>query len=281
MKRVFGILAGLVLVALGLGLVAAGTLGIVTFGTEGRYVSEPTRLQPSEGSLALVSDLVGVEVGIPLSEHLGSATISATPAGEGSVFMGVGPQPDVDGYLFGVPYDLVSRNGGGAWTATPVPGINSELAPPFDLPFWVDQSTGNRPAIDVSDRLAQQTLVIMSADGTPAVPVDLTVGFSGARIFPSSVTAVVLGLVLLVIGIPGLLRWGRGKRPHEAAPAPLVTAAAEASAVPDDHEEESAAAYPPSAGPDQVVDLAGGSATEASLHGWFREGDKTPGSGSQ
>lgn len=253
MKRFLGALLALLFVVAGLLAVALGSLGLAVFGTDGTYSTEGRSVASAPESVAIIADLTGVEIDIPYHERLGEATLSAQSADGSALFLGQAEQSAVDSYLFGVPYDLATKNG--TWTLRPVPGVNTEIAPPADQTFWVQSSSGVAPSLTLQQQADPQTLVVMHADGSPAVAATMTVGFTGERIGPVSVALVAAGAVLILLTAIIVVRRRRRRRATKAAAVADETATATAPAPTHDGDTVLDLAAP---APTDVIDVGDG-----------------------
>lgn len=216
MKRFLGTFAAVLVILVGAALVALGALGIAVFGVQGTTSGPSTTLESADASLAIVADLERVDVGVPFANLVGSPTLTVTAGGE-SVFAGTAEQSAVDKYLFGVPYDLASKNG--TWTLSPIPGVETKVADPVSEQFWLEESIGTTASIELPVGGQPTTLVLMNADATPGVNVNLVLGFSGPYIFYYSIGAIVVGVLLIGIAIALLVR---GRRKRRNAPVETV-----------------------------------------------------------
>jgi len=209
MRRVIAVFVALVIIVAAAGLIAVGSVGISIFGPEGTYEVEAGTVSSRDGAVALVADVADVDVDMPYAQELGEATLGALAQGGKPVFIGLGPQAAIDDYLFGLPFDVLTANDDG-WTTRPVPGVTDSAAEPGNQEFWIYSDSGTQPTFVVDAVVGSSgTLVIMNADGSPGVAAEVTVGFTGPRIFPISVGAAATGGVLLIVGLWGLFRWGR------------------------------------------------------------------------
>jgi hypothetical protein len=247
MRRAFRVLAGLVLTLAGLALAAVGGFGAATFGPDGRYQGDPVAVASDPAAVALVADVVSAALELPFSEDLGEPELSIGTADGRPVFLGLADTPAVDEYLYGAPYDLLVNESG--WSTIPVPGVGAEVGPPQGEGFWRAFDAGPAPTISLSDLGDGGTsLVIMNADASAGVAVEVVLGFVGPRIFPASVAAIAVGVLLVLIGVPTMLRRGRGgaaggaQAPHQTArlvdltapvPAPDPSADPPAGPAPD------------------------------------------------
>lgn len=218
MKRFLSTLVAVLAIVIGAALTGLGALGIAVFGVAGTTTGASTTLESAETSLAIVADLERVDVGIPFAELVGTPSLTVTGATGGSVFVGTAAQAAVDKYLFGVPYDLASNSG--TWTLSPVPGIETTVGEPSSEDFWIEEALGVSADIPLQTGSDPTTLVIMNADATPGVAVDLVLGFQGPYIFYYSIGAIVVGLILIVVAI-ALVASGRRRRGQQR-PADLV-----------------------------------------------------------
>lgn len=208
MKRALGVLLGLLLTLAGLVLAAVGGFGIAAFGTEGRYEGSATTVTSDPASVALVADVVSASLALPMSERLGTPQLTAGSTDGQPLFIGLAGTPAVDEYLYGAPYDLLVQDGG-AWRTIVVPGVGAAVAPPDQEGFWSRSSVGSTARIALDDVGDGSSLVIMHADASPAVSAALSLGFAGPRIFPVALGAVVVGVLLLLLGVPAMLRLGK------------------------------------------------------------------------
>lgn len=210
MKRFLGTLATVLVIVVGAALAALGALGLAVFGTSGSTSGPAAPLESDPASAAIVADLAGVEVGIPYANLLGTPTLAVSSTDGDSVFIGTGAQSAVDTFLFGVPYDLASRNG--SWSTTPVPGVEQTVPDPLAQDFWLEQSVGTTADIALPTDAAPTTMVIMNADGSTGLSVELTLGFRGPHLFAYSVAAIVAGVLLIGIAAALQVRASRRRR---------------------------------------------------------------------
>ena len=218
MRRAAGVLFATVLTLLGMALVGLGAIGIMVFGTSGEYQSDVAQVSGKDSSVALIADLTGAEVDLPLADRIGTTSVGARSGGAGrAVFVGVAPAEEVDAYLFGLPYGVLSTQET-SWTTTHVPGIAAGLPLPGEQDFWSASDTGAAATVELSpELLAGSTLVIADAAGGPGITATITLGYRSSHVFPLSVAAVVVGLVMIAVGVRGMLRWGRRRSPAGAA----------------------------------------------------------------
>ncbi len=123
------------------------------------------------------------------------------------VFVGIARSADVDRYLTGARYaDLVGLDGRRPEYEL-VRGRRS-IEPPVDQEFWAASAAGGGvQELTWDARAGNWSVVVMNADGSPAVAADVEVGARSGVLTPIAVTLVVLGgiglltaVVLIVVG---------------------------------------------------------------------------------
>ncbi len=118
---------------------------------------------------------------------------------ERDLFVGIGPQAQVDAYLAGVAHDEVrglekdgrpefrTREGGDA------------VDTPTEQAFWVVSASGRGTQEVIWEaESGRWAAVVMNADGAPGVDVDVDVGLKAGFVIPLAIGLVGLGLVLTV-----------------------------------------------------------------------------------
>lgn len=207
MKRALSVVVALVFLIGGLGLVVGGALTIGIFGTAGSYTTDTGTVAGRPAAVALIADISGVDVPLPMGEELGESTIVVKSQTGEVLFLGRGQQAAVDEYLFGLPYDVLSRDGD-TWRTAPVPGVTQRAPDPVSRGTWVDQDTGTTAELPLRTTSAR-TFAIMNEDGSPGVTASILVRYTSTYLFPAAAGSLLLGLLLSVLGVYGLLRWGR------------------------------------------------------------------------
>jgi len=154
---------------------------------------------------------------------LGDIRLRASNA-TGDVFIGIGPERDVEAYLDGVaqdrirnlrfdPFEIDYRRIDGA----------SEPAPPGEQTFWVAQASGpGTQAIDWEIESGNWVMVLMNADASAGIDAELEAG-ARSDFFPVALAIVLgIGLVLLLIGAGLILAGATGLGgPREGAGGPV------------------------------------------------------------
>jgi hypothetical protein len=206
---VFGSLATLVAIAL---LVGGGVLLWVHQAKRDADGFYTTRTDLSTPTSALITD--GFDVTDVDDWPFGSesfATIRLRGTGLDStrpVFVGIGPETEVDRYLESVAYDEVRDidfPGGDLSEATVdyrrVAG-DREPAPPTEQSFWVASASGSgTQTLDWEIEDGRFAVAVMNADGSPGVDVDMVVGAKVPFILGLAIGGLAGGAVLLAGGV--------------------------------------------------------------------------------
>ncbi|MFN8036404.1 MAG: DUF4389 domain-containing protein [Acidimicrobiia bacterium] len=226
--------AVLVLVALGLGAVG----GIVTWAyatqrdADGFFTTSTQRF--ATPTYAITSE--HLDLGVPSRSggrpfdigDLATVRLSVTRRDGGPVFIGIGPEKDVDRYLRGVAHDEITHIGFGPFRVTYDfrPG-GAPAGPPGAERFWAASALGRgEQNLEWDLHAGRWSVVVMNRAGTRAVDTDIAVGAKADWVLPlglgllgGSVVLLAVGTTLLVVGALGLAR-------HGQAPVPAGTVAA-------------------------------------------------------
>jgi len=256
------LLIGTILTLVGFGLVATGTVAAVANGLQGENGYFSTRSASFvANSYALTSPTLGpvTTTGTPPPLNLDIARIrlEANAASGKAVFIGIAPAADVNGYLAGVAHTEVRgidgnplrvRYGEIAGSARP--------APPGSQRFWVASASGTgTQEITWSVQPGSWAVVVMNADGSRPVAVDMRAGVRSGLLAPAAVAllligifTLVIGLVLVVLGVIGLGRNGPAPSSRSAAqgppPPPERTAGPDGTVVAGTAAGDTVAEYP-------------------------------------
>lgn len=145
------------------------------------------------------------------------------------VFVGIGPEVDVDAYLAGMAHDevtgldgndaLLSRRAGG-----------STVEPPTEQDFWVASATGTgTQQLEWQATDGRWAVVLMNADGSPGVQADADVGLRVDGALPVAVVLTGLGLALTALAVMLIVFGASG---HETTSARRAPAPADAASRP-------------------------------------------------
>jgi hypothetical protein len=221
-RHPIAIALGVLAITVGL-LTAAAAIGLLAvFGTSGEL--HTGRQQISSTSAAVVSDVARLRAARGVGGVTGtpSLRLSAVPGpGTTSVFIGVGPAPDVDRYLADVavdevtdvdldPFDLTVQRHGGTAAA----------APPSEQSFWVAAADSPSSAeLTWPVQGGDYRLVVMNSDGSAGVDTRIQLRLSLRHAFPIGVSVLAGGALVAVLGagvvanqLAGGRRRGRTRR---------------------------------------------------------------------
>ena len=219
------VVVGALLALASLGLVAAGATLVWAHTTQrdatGFYTTPTEPLQTR--SYALTSQ---VDLGARPSEQdwvpahpLGTVRIRASAVtGGGAVFVGIGRQAAVDAWLAGVPHTHVTSLSFGPFE-THTQQISGTRAPfpPASQSFWVASASGTGTQTVVwPTEGGRWSAVVMNADATPGVAVQVNVGAKTGVLLPIGLGVGAFGLLLLAGG--ALLLVLGLRQPAEPAP---------------------------------------------------------------
>ncbi len=223
--------------------------------TDGFFTAGPERLDTS--TYALTSEGLSIAEDVPdwLFGEGGIADLriraGSTETGS-EVFIGVGPQDAVDLYLADVAHDEVSDLEFSPFDVryTRRPGASAP-APPTTQGFWEAQVSGaGRQTLVWDVASGSWAIVVMNADGSDGVGVDVSVGVRvgfieevAAGLLIAGGLGMVLAAVLIWLGVRGRAQPPPGGPPApegEEAPPPAVGAEAAAYPVTLDGELDTA-----------------------------------------
>lgn len=225
-RHVVLLVLGVLLAIFGLGLTGAGaTLGAVVFQQRGQgYITSPTE-RYSVDTFAITSEQLEVVLdnGMPSAAQrapVASFMVRGTSAVPGQdIFLGVGPKADVAAYLASVEHSELTQLRFNPFQASyrtvagsQPPGL------PAEQDFWTLSAHGTGTQQIESDlQNGQWAMVIMNADGTQPVAVDLQAGIRSRFLTPVTLGTLIGGLALLALSIPmivtGAVGLGRGATP--------------------------------------------------------------------
>ncbi len=164
------------------------------------------------------------------------ATVRIEATGDQPVFVGIAPSTDVERYLGAASYDEISDV-----TADPFDytltrrGSGGTAGAPTEQTFWTAQATGpGTQSLTWDLDPGTYTAVVMNADGTPGVDVDLAVAGRLGMLTPLAWGLGIAGTLLLLAGALLVVYGARppGPRlPHQ--PGPLASRPEEPAARPD------------------------------------------------
>ncbi|WP_427887593.1 hypothetical protein ACQHIV_32040 [Kribbella sp. GL6] len=231
---------GLLLALSGLVATVAGAVAAFWLVGPDNTITTPSRELAAKG-LAVVSS---PEL---LDRH--GPTLHVSVSGDKPLFVGVAQDLDVRSYLAGSAHTQVTRFGlPAAFGTEEVRGRTNKLTPPGELDWWVAQSATGTQSLSWPVQDGRYDVVVMNADGTPAVGAQVTFGLQVHRLFGLCLLVLGAGVLVLALGV-ALLRRRRPARAEAAdtreipvintrIPALAATAPAELPTAPAEYDDE-------------------------------------------
>jgi len=235
--RIVMLVLGTLFALLGLGLLAgAGFTGWANYQQrDGGYFTTPSERYTAD-SYALTSPRLDIMTdarpGIDPAVIPGSVMLRGSTADSArQIFIGIAPQADVAKYLTDVKHSELTEVRFSPFRAEyrDVTGTKPP-ARPADQTFWAASATGaGSQELKWDLRPGNWAVVIMNADASSPVSVDLRGGARSDLLWPVFLGLLIGGIVLLAVGVPlivagaaGLGRGGPpqgpGQQPHPGAP---------------------------------------------------------------
>jgi hypothetical protein len=214
--RVTAIVFGAIGALLGVGLTTAGVVALIFDGTqrdaEG-YVLAPDETLSTE-TYAITSE--GVEIsleGVPdwvvAPDSVGTIRVNAASQDGEALFVGIAPEADVDAFLEGVAHEEFEGMGG---QGTAVTG-DTDAGRPDGVDIWVASATSADTAtVTWSMEDGRWALVVMNADASPGVAVDMTVGARLDWLDELAIGLLVAGVLLVGAGTLAIALAARTRR---------------------------------------------------------------------
>ena len=268
--RIVMLVLGTLSALLGLGLLAAaGAAGFANYlQRDNGYFTTPSE-RYATNSYALTTPRLDIRAdeGVPDTAPVGvvgSVMIGGSAAAGKEIFIGIGPRSDVTAYLNGVSHSEIT-----AVRFNPFRGDYRDVAGtqvpagPADQGFWAASASGTgEQQLEWNLRSGSWAVVIMNADASAPVVVDMKAGARSNLLWPVFVGLLVGGIVFLLIGVPlivfGAAGLGRGKggppQPGQPQPRPGQLQTSSAASAP----QLSAAGAVPGAVPGAVAGVPPG-----------------------
>jgi hypothetical protein len=203
--RVTAIVLGAIGVLLGLGLTTAGVVALVYQAAQrdaDGYVFAPDDSVSTE-TYAITSEGVDIHLGgvpdwIVNAESLGTIRVNAVSEDGEELFVGIAPEAEVDAFLADVAHEEFTSLGG---RGTAIAG-DTEAGLPDDVDIWAASATSTDTAtVTWSMEDGRWALVVMNADASPGVAVDMTVGARIDWLDELGIGLLIAGVLLLGVGV--------------------------------------------------------------------------------
>jgi hypothetical protein len=205
---VFVSISGLI----GLALLVGGIMVLATYAfgrdDQGYFTTDRQQMQSAAYAIATEDIDLGVdEIGWAPDELLGKLRVQVD--GERPLFVGIGPDDDVDRYLSEVAYDELVGFDGDSPEFDQHPG-RAPVTPPVEQGFWVAKSEGSgEQALTWDAEFGRWTLVVMNADAARGVDVEADVGVKLGWALWAGLGLLVVGLVMTAGAVLVILAIGR------------------------------------------------------------------------
>jgi len=222
------LVVGALVTALALGLVGAGLAGTVLDRT-GRdaagLVASGIGSATTAGH-ALLTEPIRLEAADEpdrIAQLVGEVALRASSISNGEVFVGIAPSAEVARYLDGVATGVWRGAVGSTGTPAGTAGIaetagGAPTGPPSAQTFWTASAAGpGTQTVIWTPTAGSWTAVVMNADGSAPVAVDVQVGAQVPVLGITSAATWATGLGLLVVGLGVILLGALPRR--EQAPA--------------------------------------------------------------
>ncbi|MEU8222214.1 hypothetical protein [Kribbella sp. NPDC048915] len=196
--RIVRITLGLLLSLAGLVATAAGAFAAFWLVGPDNTISTPSRELASRGLAVVTAPAL-------LDRH--GPTLHVSASGAKPLFIGVAQDLDVRDYLAGAAHTRLIRFDPPATFATQeLRGAATKLTPPGELDWWVAQSAPGSQSLSWPIQDGLYDVVVMNADGTPAVGGEVTFGIQVHRLFGICLLVLGAGVLLLAFGLTLMLR---------------------------------------------------------------------------
>lgn len=215
---VLGSIVSLIGLALALGGVALVLAHAFARDSDGYYGTDTERLATSTYAITVEDIDLGSRVAdvIP-KDVLGRVRIRVQRSGGRPVFVGIGPDREVDAYLRGVAHAEVDDLNPPRYRTSPG---GAPRRPPSAARFWVASIQGSaRQTVTWHVKGGRWAIVAMNADGSRRVVLDADVGAKVGWVLGVGIGLLVAGLLIAAGGVALILVAGRrASRPAERRP---------------------------------------------------------------
>src|SRR6478735_6215658 len=221
--RMVMLVLGTIAALLGPGLLAgAAGVGWLNFQQrdEGYFTTQSHRFDAASSAITSAGLDVMVSGRLPdviPSDTAGSILLRGSAASPGkAIFVGVAPQQDAARYLDGVKRSEIRELNLRPFRVdyTEVPGTRTPARPGAQN-FWVASAEGTgTQELKWNILPGTWTVVVMNADSTAPVSVDLQAGIRSDLLLPLFLWLLIAGIVLLVIGVPLIVAGVKGLGQH-------------------------------------------------------------------
>lgn len=222
--KIAAIIVGALIGITGIGLLM-GSAGLLWANetqrdADGFFTTDDFELSTESYALTSAEIDLGADPSDWFPSGLATVRLEATPSGGGDVFIGIGPEQDVEAYLQDVARSEVSRVTGDDVTYRNIDGDSSPDVP-AEQEFWTVAAAGpGSQTIEWELESGRWALVVMNADASSGVTVDAVAGAETDLLVPIALGLLGTGLILIVVAIVLIIAGVR--KTGEPTPAPLA-----------------------------------------------------------
>ena len=189
---------GLLLSLAGLVATVAGAVAAFWLVGPDNTISTPSREFASSGLAVVTAPTL-------LDRH--GPTLHVNASGDKPLFVGIGQDLDVRDYLAGSAHtQLIRFEPPGTFGTQDMRGRNGKLTPPGQLDWWVAQSASGSQSLSWPMQDGRYEVVVMNADGTPAVGAHVSFGVQMHRLFGICLLVLGAGVLVLALGLALMFR---------------------------------------------------------------------------
>ncbi|MFG1907396.1 hypothetical protein [Kribbella sp. NPDC048928] len=192
-------------IVLGLLLAVAGSVATVAGAAAAFWLVGPDNTISTPSRQLASTGLAVVSAPALLDRH--GPTLHVSASGDKPLFIGVAQDLDVRDYLSGVAHTrVVSFDPPATFGTQDLRGGDKKLTPPGELDWWVAQSATGAQSISWPVQDGRYDVVVMNADGSPAVGARVTFGIQVHRLFGICLLVLGAGVLVLALGLALMLR---------------------------------------------------------------------------
>ncbi|MEM8621390.1 MAG: hypothetical protein AAGF73_16890 [Actinomycetota bacterium] len=222
-RHIAALIIGIVALIPGVGALAGGTTALVAQGVatdeDGYFVEVIDGI--ADPGVAIASDDLWVT--LDGKGHDGDAPrilewldvdarLRVDAVGEQEVFAGIARASDVERYLDGVEYGRIVELDKGAAQVINIAG-STAIAAPAEQDFWVESTSGaGEQVLEWDVRPGRWAVVVMNADASPGVDVDVEAGLRSGAITPVAITLLIGGALVTAGAVAAIVFRARGDR---------------------------------------------------------------------
>ncbi|WUJ73572.1 hypothetical protein OG809_09955 [Kribbella soli] len=189
---------GLLLTLAGLAATVAGAVAAFWLVGPDNTISTPSREFASSGLAVVTAPTL-------LDRH--GPTLHVNASGDKPLFVGIGQDLDVRDYLAGSAHTRLTRfEPPGTFGTQDLRGRSGKLTPPGQLDWWVAQSASGSQSVSWPMQDGRYEVVVMNADGTPAVGAQVSFGVQVHRLFGICLLVLGAGVLVLASGLALMFR---------------------------------------------------------------------------